>query len=45
VGRLVALLVLSAAGMAIFLLVAAALRSPEIEQLRGVIARRRRRNA
>jgi putative peptidoglycan lipid II flippase len=45
VGRLVALLVLSAAGMAIFLLVAAALRSPEIEQLRGVLARRRRRNA
>ncbi|MGH2402468.1 MAG: hypothetical protein ACRDE6_07120, partial [Candidatus Limnocylindria bacterium] len=44
VGRLVALLVLSAAGMAIFLLVAAALRSPEIEQLRGVLARRRRRN-
>ncbi|MDQ4035711.1 MAG: murein biosynthesis integral membrane protein MurJ [Chloroflexota bacterium] len=45
VGRLVALLVLSAAGMAIFLLVAVALRSPEIDQLRGVLARRRRRNA
>jgi hypothetical protein len=45
VGRLVALLVLAAAGGAIFLLVAAALRSPELDQLRGILARRRRRSA
>ncbi|MEO7296851.1 MAG: murein biosynthesis integral membrane protein MurJ [Candidatus Limnocylindria bacterium] len=43
VGRLIALVLLSAAGGAIFLLVAAALRSPELEQLRGIIQRRRRR--
>jgi len=42
VGRLIALLLLSAAGGAIFLLVAAALRSPELEQLRGILRRRRR---
>jgi len=45
VGRLIVLLVLSAAGGAIFLLVAAALRSPELDQLRGIISRRRRRSA
>jgi putative peptidoglycan lipid II flippase len=45
VGRLVALLVLSAAGAAIFLLVAAALRSPELDQLRAILQRRRRRRA
>ena len=43
-GRLVALLLLSAAGGAIFLLVAAALRSPELDQLRGILERRRRRS-
>ena len=45
VGRLLALLVLSVAGLAIFLLVAAALRSPELEQLRAVLRRRRARRA
>ena len=45
VGRLIVLLVLSAAGGAIFLLVAAALRSPELDQLRGILSRRRRRSA
>ncbi|MEO6294642.1 MAG: murein biosynthesis integral membrane protein MurJ [Candidatus Limnocylindria bacterium] len=44
-GRLLALLVLSAAGGAIFLLVAAALRSPELQQLRGILRRRSRSNA
>ncbi|MBA2265528.1 MAG: murein biosynthesis integral membrane protein MurJ [Chloroflexi bacterium] len=42
VGRLVALLLLSAAGATIFVLVAAALHSPELDQLRGVLQRRRR---
>jgi putative peptidoglycan lipid II flippase len=41
-GRLLALLVLSAAGGAIFLLVAAALRAPELDQLRGILRRRGR---
>jgi putative peptidoglycan lipid II flippase len=41
IGRLLALLVLSAAGAAIFLLVAAALRAPELAQLRDVFRRRR----
>ena len=45
VGRLVILLALSAAGLAIFLLVAAALRSPELEQLRRLLRRRGRRSA
>lgn len=45
VGRLAVLLALSAAGAAIFLLVAAALRSPELDQLRGVLRRRRGRSA
>ncbi|MGI8999164.1 MAG: murein biosynthesis integral membrane protein MurJ, partial [Candidatus Limnocylindria bacterium] len=45
VGRLIALLLLSAAGGAIFLLVASALRSPELEQLRGILQRRRQRKA
>ena len=45
VGRIAVLLGLSAAGAAIFLLVAAALRSPELEQLRRVIRRRRGRSA
>jgi putative peptidoglycan lipid II flippase len=40
VGRLLALLVISGAGVAIFLLVAAALRSPELAQLRGILRRR-----
>ena len=41
IGRLLALLVLAAAGMAIFVLVAAALRAPELGQLRGILRRRR----
>ncbi|HEX7067008.1 MAG TPA: murein biosynthesis integral membrane protein MurJ [Candidatus Limnocylindria bacterium] len=45
VGRLAVLLALSAAGAAIFLVVAAALRSPELDQLRGVLRRRRGRTA
>ncbi|HYI66263.1 MAG TPA: lipid II flippase MurJ, partial [Candidatus Limnocylindrales bacterium] len=45
VGRLLALLFLSAAGGAIFVLVAAALRAPELDQLRGILSRRRRRDA
>ena len=40
VGRIAVLLGLSAAGAAIFLLVAAALRSPELEQLRRLLRRR-----
>jgi hypothetical protein len=40
-GRLLVLLVLTAAGAAIFVLVAAALRSPELQQLRGILRRRR----
>ncbi len=39
IGRLLVLLVLSAAGGAIFLLVAAALRAPELAQLRGILRR------
>jgi len=42
IGRLVVLLAISAAGGVIFLLVAAALRSPELVQLRGLMDRRRR---
>jgi putative peptidoglycan lipid II flippase len=45
IGRLLALLLLSAAGLAIYLLVAAALRSPELTQLRGILRRRTRRSA
>ncbi|MGI8657959.1 MAG: murein biosynthesis integral membrane protein MurJ [Candidatus Limnocylindria bacterium] len=45
VGRLVALLVLSAAGIAAFLLVASALRLPEVSQLRRLLERRGRRSA
>ena len=45
IGRLLVLLVLSAAGGAIFLLVAAALRAPELVQLRGILRRRRGREA
>jgi putative peptidoglycan lipid II flippase len=41
-GRLVALLVLSAAGAVAFVLVAAVLRSPELRQLRDAVWRRRR---
>jgi putative peptidoglycan lipid II flippase len=41
VGRLVVLLVLSAAGGAVYLATAAALRAPEIGQLRGYLQRRR----
>jgi hypothetical protein len=44
-GRLLALLVLSAAGGATFLVVAAALRSPELTQLRGILRGRIRRSA
>jgi putative peptidoglycan lipid II flippase len=44
-GRLLALVVLAAAGGAVFLVVAAALRSPEIGQLRGILRRRSRRSA
>ena len=44
VGRLIALLLLSAAGGTIFLLVAAALRAPELDQLRAIVRRRRRRS-
>ena len=43
VGRLLALLVLSAAGGAVYLAAAAALRAPEIGQLRGYLQRRRSR--
>ena len=45
VGRLLALVVLSASGGAIYLLVAAALRAPELDQLRGILRRRGRRAA
>ena len=45
VGRLLGLLVLSAAGGATFLVVAAALRSPELEQLRAILRRRTRRSS
>jgi hypothetical protein len=45
VGRLAVLVGLSAAGAAIFLLVAAALRSPELEQLRRLLRRKRDRSA
>ena len=41
VGRLLALLLLSAAGGAVYLAAAAALRAPEIGQLRGYLQRRR----
>jgi len=41
IGRLLALLVVSAAGTAVFVVVAAALRSPEIAQLRVLLRRRR----
>jgi putative peptidoglycan lipid II flippase len=44
-GRLLALLVLSAAGLAIFVLVAAALRAPELAQLRGILDRRGRQES
>jgi putative peptidoglycan lipid II flippase len=40
VGRLIVLLALSAAGVAIYLLVAAALRAPELGQLRAILRRR-----
>lgn len=42
-GRLITLLALSAAGVAIFVLVASALRSPELGTLRALIGRRLRR--
>jgi len=45
VGRLVVLLVLSAAGIAAFMLVASALRLPEVGQMRRLIERRGRRSA
>ena len=40
-GRLIVLLVLAAAGSAIYLVVAAALRSPELVQLRALVRRGR----
>ena len=40
VGRLLALLVLAGAGGAVYLVVAAALRAPELGQLRGILRRR-----
>jgi putative peptidoglycan lipid II flippase len=43
VGRLLALLVLAGAGGAVYLVVAAALRAPELGQLRGILRRRSRR--
>lgn len=45
VGRLLALLVLGSAGIATFLVVAAALRTPELDQLRSLLRRRTRRRA
>jgi putative peptidoglycan lipid II flippase len=45
VGRLLILVLLSAAGGATFLVIAAALRSPELTQLRGILRRRTRRSA
>ena len=45
VGRLLVLLVLSAAGVAIYLLVAAALRAPELAQVRAILRRRSGRAA
>jgi putative peptidoglycan lipid II flippase len=45
VGRLVGLLLLSAAGGATFLVVAAALRAPELAQLRAMLRRRTRRSS
>jgi putative peptidoglycan lipid II flippase len=44
-GRLITLLLLSGAGIAIFVLVAGALRSPELVTLRGLLLRRFARNA
>ena len=44
-GRLVVLLGLSAAGLAIYVLVAGALRTPELDQVRGVVRRRLSRGA
>jgi putative peptidoglycan lipid II flippase len=43
VGRLMVLLVLAGAGGAVYLVVAAALRAPELGQLRGILRRRSRR--
>jgi hypothetical protein len=45
IGRLLILLVLSAAGIAVYLVMAAALRAPELWQLREYMKRRRRRPA
>ncbi len=44
VGRLLALLVLSAAGGAVYLVVAGALRAPELAQVRAILRRRRNRS-
>ncbi|HEX6139284.1 MAG TPA: murein biosynthesis integral membrane protein MurJ [Candidatus Limnocylindria bacterium] len=43
-GRLVAVAALAAAGWALYLLVATALRAPEVAQLRSLLSRRRRRS-
>jgi putative peptidoglycan lipid II flippase len=45
VGRLVVLAALTAAGFAIYVLVASALRAPELAQMRALLARRRPRGA
>ncbi len=45
IGRLLAVILLTAAGAAIYVLVASALRAPELEQLRSLLARRRPRGA
>jgi putative peptidoglycan lipid II flippase len=45
VSRLLVLAALGAAGVAIYLLVASALRAPEIGQMRALLARRRTRDA
>jgi putative peptidoglycan lipid II flippase len=45
VGRVLALLVLVGAGMLVYLLAAAAMRSPELGQLRGYLSRRRPRSS
>jgi putative peptidoglycan lipid II flippase len=45
VGRLLALLLLSAAGIAVYLVMSAALRAPELGQLREYLRRRRERSA
>jgi putative peptidoglycan lipid II flippase len=45
VGRVIVLVALTAAGFAIYALVASALRAPELAQMRALLARRRPRGA